>query len=460
SIFFENPPTNVYQRHRLSTALVILIAVAIALGITFLIVLIGLVYIYLRNRREAAATASAASAALAAASAGGAATTKAPLNTTAVLNKGSAFGGGGIGGASVALGAGVGVGAIAAAKGRLSDEPPAHAVGARDTWGEDAFGAEHAEFSNVAPKTDRLPSGSPGGLAGLAGVGRKAAVSSETYVHHGEPKGATNADTGPNGDESLDSIFESAAAEAEAEAEAAAAAVTTTTATYEMPTAHHYNGQGNLLDSDTSANAASTALASAATAGAASGAIKKHDVSPDPKSYGSQGIYRPDSTNPFEQRIALRESQGAFPPAGPFADGADVSGIEHMSMPAPYGGSEQATAAALAGATTTGAAAAAAVLSKKSDKDSRRRSLSASTRDTDSSEQYSGSQTASSRPSGESSSAGASSTHLPIRDSLKQYPVFYAKFTFSSRETGELGFRAGERVFVIDQSDEIWWMGI
>ncbi|OMH84815.1 Protein E(sev)2B [Zancudomyces culisetae] len=50
--------------------------------------------------------------------------------------------------------------------------------------------------------------------------------------------------------------------------------------------------------------------------------------------------------------------------------------------------------------------------------------------------------------------------NYPIRDSLKSYPVYYAKFTFNSREAGELGFKAGERIFVIDKSDEIWWMGI
>ncbi|PVU91360.1 hypothetical protein BB561_004425 [Smittium simulii] len=48
----------------------------------------------------------------------------------------------------------------------------------------------------------------------------------------------------------------------------------------------------------------------------------------------------------------------------------------------------------------------------------------------------------------------------PIRDTLKIYPMYYAKFTFNSREEGELGFNAGDRVFVIDKSDEIWWMGI
>ncbi|KAJ2128060.1 hypothetical protein IW136_006210, partial [Coemansia sp. RSA 678] len=82
SVFFEIPPTNVYQRQRLSVALVIIIAIAIALGITLLIVVVGLVYIYLRNRREAAATASAASAALAATTTSG--TTKATLGAMAL----------------------------------------------------------------------------------------------------------------------------------------------------------------------------------------------------------------------------------------------------------------------------------------------------------------------------------------------------------------------------------------
>ncbi|KAJ1910893.1 hypothetical protein IWQ60_010410, partial [Tieghemiomyces parasiticus] len=45
-----------------------------------------------------------------------------------------------------------------------------------------------------------------------------------------------------------------------------------------------------------------------------------------------------------------------------------------------------------------------------------------------------------------------------IRDSLKDHPVYYAKFPFNAREHGELEFRAGERIFVIDNSDDIWWM--
>ncbi|KAJ2494763.1 hypothetical protein GGI11_008713 [Coemansia sp. RSA 2049] len=167
-------------------------------------------------------------------------------------------------------------------------------------------------------------------------------------------------------------------------------------------------------------------------------------------------MYRPDSTNPFEQRMALRESQGAFPPAGPFSDGYEDMG--HIPMRSPqHMHSEQLAAAALSGA-TGGAAAAAASRALKND--NRDRSESASTRNTDGEYSGSQSQSPSSRPSAESSTGGSSSTNLPIRDSLKQHPVFYAKFTFSSRETGELGFRAGERVFVIDQSDEIWWMGI
>ncbi|KAJ1963208.1 hypothetical protein IWQ62_003290 [Dispira parvispora] len=47
-----------------------------------------------------------------------------------------------------------------------------------------------------------------------------------------------------------------------------------------------------------------------------------------------------------------------------------------------------------------------------------------------------------------------------IRNSLKDHPVYYAKFPFNAREHGELEFRAGERIFVIDNSDDIWWMGL
>ncbi|KAJ2492050.1 hypothetical protein IWW37_001764 [Coemansia sp. RSA 2050] len=446
SVFFERPPTNVYQRHRLSVALVILIAIAIALGITFLIVLIGLVYIYLRNRREAAATASAASAALAA-TAGGAGTTKAPPSV-------AVFGGAGAGGTSdyARLGAGVGAAAVGGgaqamrSQRTVQAEQYANGAGERDTWGDNAFAGEQVSFDNIAPKTDRLVSGQPAGLAGLAGVGRQAAVSSDTYVHYSDRKGdgkylAGSASNDLN--DSLDSIFESAAAEAEAEAEvearertasagsmdavvagaaATAAAAAAAVAQQKIPAPRHYNESGNSIPNDQSSSGSTD--------------------------YSRNSMYRPDSTNPFEQRLALRESQGTFPPAGPYADGAD--GLGHVPMPrAHHMESEHAAAAALAGATVA--------TSKAGGKGSRRRSETASTRNTEAG--LSPSQSPSSRPSGESSVNG-SSTHLPIRDSLRQYPVFYAKFTFSSRETGELGFRAGERVFVIDQSDEIWWMGI
>ncbi|KAJ1722657.1 hypothetical protein LPJ53_002961 [Coemansia erecta] len=454
SVFYEIPPTNVYQRHKLSVALVILIAIAIALGITFLIVLIGLVYIYMRNRREAAATASAASAALAATAGGlgAAGTTKAPLTATML-------------GAGTTSGAGAGFMAAAAgaasmgSKRNTQGDQYRNMAGVRDTWAEDnAFAGEPVSYENINPNTGRLHSGSPAGLASLALAGRQAAVSSDTYVHYDEKSGG-DAKYAHHGDinESLDSIFESAAAEAEAEeknlareraasassreaatggagAVAAAAAVAGAGARHQMPQPHHYDSESNLIVADSGSES---------------------------NRYSRSSVYRSDSTNPFEQRMALRESQGAFPPAGPFADTDD--GLGHIPIPRSHQlDAEHSTAAALAGASpamgvSTAVSRDVMASGKSSTKNLRRRSETTSTRNTDGG--ISASQSPSSRPSGESSTDG-SSAHLPIRDSLKQYPVFYAKFTFSSRETGELGFRAGERVFVIDQSDEIWWMGI
>ncbi|KAI7829170.1 cortical protein marker for cell polarity-domain-containing protein [Kickxella alabastrina] len=460
STFFEIPPTNVYQRNRLSVALVILIAIAIALGITFLIVLIGLVYIYMRNRREAAATASAASAALAATvgGAGGAGTNK-------ILGAGTLAGGTGVsdyrpnagGSVSVAAAGALAGGALAmGTKRNTQNEKQRNIAGNRDTWGENMFAGEPVSYNNVASNTLRLNSDSPAGLAGLAVAGRQAAVSSETYVNHDdkkqrETKFAQKED--PN--ESLVSIFESIAAEAEAEAEAevqkareraasessmegamasigpgaAGVGVNAAATGYHMPIARHYDNDVNMLSGDSGSES---------------------------NQYSRTSMYRPDSTNPFEQRMAMRESQGPFPPAGPFTDTDD--GLGHIPMPRAYRmDDEHYTAAALAGASPAAAGLAAAYSGKTDAKNNRYRSETTSTRNTDAAASVS--QTPSSRPSGESS-AESSSGHLPIRDSLKQYPVFYAKFTFSSRETGELGFRAGERVFVIDQSDEIWWMGI
>ncbi|KAG0341088.1 hypothetical protein BG004_006155 [Podila humilis] len=38
--------------------------------------------------------------------------------------------------------------------------------------------------------------------------------------------------------------------------------------------------------------------------------------------------------------------------------------------------------------------------------------------------------------------------------------IYYAKYPFRAREIGELGFKTGDRILVVDQSDDIWWMGV
>ncbi|GJJ69921.1 hypothetical protein EMPS_02270 [Entomortierella parvispora] len=38
--------------------------------------------------------------------------------------------------------------------------------------------------------------------------------------------------------------------------------------------------------------------------------------------------------------------------------------------------------------------------------------------------------------------------------------IYYAKYPFRAREIGELGFKTGERILVVDMSDDIWWMGV
>ncbi|KAG0231138.1 hypothetical protein BGW42_000489 [Actinomortierella wolfii] len=38
--------------------------------------------------------------------------------------------------------------------------------------------------------------------------------------------------------------------------------------------------------------------------------------------------------------------------------------------------------------------------------------------------------------------------------------VYYAKYPFRAREIGELGFNAGDKILVVDNSDDIWWMGV
>jgi hypothetical protein len=37
--------------------------------------------------------------------------------------------------------------------------------------------------------------------------------------------------------------------------------------------------------------------------------------------------------------------------------------------------------------------------------------------------------------------------------------LYYAKFDFSAREHGELGFGKADPIIVVDSSDDIWWMG-
>ncbi|KAG1102962.1 hypothetical protein G6F42_017286 [Rhizopus arrhizus] len=37
--------------------------------------------------------------------------------------------------------------------------------------------------------------------------------------------------------------------------------------------------------------------------------------------------------------------------------------------------------------------------------------------------------------------------------------LYYAKFDFSAREHGELGFEKADPIIVVDSSDDIWWMG-
>ncbi|CEP13222.1 hypothetical protein [Parasitella parasitica] len=37
--------------------------------------------------------------------------------------------------------------------------------------------------------------------------------------------------------------------------------------------------------------------------------------------------------------------------------------------------------------------------------------------------------------------------------------LYYAKFEFSAREDGELGFEKGDPIIVVDSSDDIWWVG-
>lgn len=43
---------------------------------------------------------------------------------------------------------------------------------------------------------------------------------------------------------------------------------------------------------------------------------------------------------------------------------------------------------------------------------------------------------------------------------LADYEVYYARFPFSAGETGELEFSTGDKIYVLDNSDEVWWLGL
>jgi hypothetical protein len=40
------------------------------------------------------------------------------------------------------------------------------------------------------------------------------------------------------------------------------------------------------------------------------------------------------------------------------------------------------------------------------------------------------------------------------------YMTVYARYPFSATEPGELEFRAGDKIYVLDNSDDVWWMGM
>jgi hypothetical protein len=41
-----------------------------------------------------------------------------------------------------------------------------------------------------------------------------------------------------------------------------------------------------------------------------------------------------------------------------------------------------------------------------------------------------------------------------------EYQVYYARFPFGAREPGELEFQMNDKIYVLDNSDEVWWMGM
>lgn len=61
-----------------------------------------------------------------------------------------------------------------------------------------------------------------------------------------------------------------------------------------------------------------------------------------------------------------------------------------------------------------------------------------------------------------SNMASTASTALPGNPNtvVSGGVIYYAKYPFRAREIGELGFKTGDRILVVDQSDDIWWMGV
>ncbi|KAF8936827.1 hypothetical protein BGZ47_009311 [Haplosporangium gracile] len=64
-------------------------------------------------------------------------------------------------------------------------------------------------------------------------------------------------------------------------------------------------------------------------------------------------------------------------------------------------------------------------------------------------------------PNRDSTTSTSNRTSTPFGNNLPGGNViYYARYPFRAREIGELGFKAGERILVVDMSDDVWWMGV
>jgi len=43
---------------------------------------------------------------------------------------------------------------------------------------------------------------------------------------------------------------------------------------------------------------------------------------------------------------------------------------------------------------------------------------------------------------------------------MAEYQTYYAQFPFKATEPGELEFEEGDKIYVLDNTDELWWMGM